>query len=152
MTKLTHFFFHTLPGGLIVTAVVIAAAITLYFHQPAEDDKYPGCMIYAVTGLHCPGCGGTRGTHELLHGHVGQALDYNLFTTTFAIFLGYFLLAKGARRLRIPFPLPKYNHKIMVGYLVLMGLFVVLRNIPVAPFNWLAPNRSPVYEHHNKWK
>ena len=152
MHALTRFFFHTLPGQIITVATVLSACIALYFYEPNEQDKFLGCMINSATGLHCPGCGATRGTHELLHGHLGQALDYNLFSTTFLLFLGYFFVGKGLRALKVPFPMPRYNHKIVISYLILMGVFVILRNIPVEPFNWLAPNNSPFYEHHNLWK
>lgn len=39
------------------------------FHMP--------CLFHALTGLYCPGCGGTRALVYLLHGQVGQSLIYH---------------------------------------------------------------------------
>src|SRR6185503_13011425 len=63
-------------GGALVGAAAFVAT-----HDPgAAGARYPGCIFHQMTGLWCPGCGLTRGTYELLHGHVGAALGYNLFT------------------------------------------------------------------------
>ena len=40
---------------------------------------FPRCPIKFLTGFSCPGCGGQRATHALLHGNVGEALSYNYF-------------------------------------------------------------------------
>jgi hypothetical protein len=152
MDKINRFFFHTRPGQLIIAGSVIIACVILYFHKPAEDDKYPSCLIYASTGLHCPGCGGIRGTHELLHGHLGQALDYNILSTTLLLFLGYMFLATQANRiLKTRIPIPRHSPRLITAYLILVGVFVILRNIPVEPLSWLAPNISPFYPEHNRW-
>lgn len=152
MDKINQFFFHTRPGQFIIAGGVIMACVVLYFHKPADDDMYPSCLIYASTGLHCPGCGGTRGTHELLHGHIGQALDYNLFSTTLLLFLGYLFVAKQSNRLfKIRIPMVKHSQRLIYAYLILVGLFTILRNIPVEPLSWLAPDVSHFYPSHNKW-
>jgi hypothetical protein len=63
-------------GGAIALAAIIAAAL-LYFFNPVEHAFYPRCMFHVVTGLDCPGCGGLRATHQLLHGNVRTALQLN---------------------------------------------------------------------------
>lgn len=35
------------------------------------------CLFRCVTGLYCPGCGGTRALGYLLHGHIGKSLWYH---------------------------------------------------------------------------
>ena len=50
----------------------LAGVCALYFMDPARHEIYP-CMFHATTGLNCPGCGGLRATHQLLHGHLGAA-------------------------------------------------------------------------------
>lgn len=39
------------------------------FHAP--------CVFHMVTGLYCPGCGGTRAVKYLLHGQVLMSLRYH---------------------------------------------------------------------------
>lgn len=57
-------------GGLLVGGV-------LYAVDPAQHQIYPVCWFYATTGLQCPGCGGLRATHQLLHGHLAAAWALN---------------------------------------------------------------------------
>lgn len=37
----------------------------------------PPCVFHSLTGLYCPGCGGTRAVRYLLHGQLGKSLFYN---------------------------------------------------------------------------
>lgn len=37
----------------------------------------PICSFYLVTGFRCPGCGGLRAAHALLHGDIAGAWKYN---------------------------------------------------------------------------
>lgn len=39
------------------------------FHMP--------CIFHFLTGLYCPGCGGTRSILYLLHGQIGLSLQYH---------------------------------------------------------------------------
>lgn len=50
----------------------------------------PPCAIYTLTGIYCPGCGGTRATEALLHGHVLHSLWYHpLVLYTAVMFVGF---------------------------------------------------------------
>ena len=57
----------------------LAAAVLLFFFNPAEHAFYPRCPLHAVTGLDCPVCGGLRAAHLLLHGQVRDAFALNPF-------------------------------------------------------------------------
>jgi len=57
-------------AGLIVASI-------LYAFDPASHGFYPRCWLYATTGWQCPGCGGLRATHSLLHGQLGDAFRFN---------------------------------------------------------------------------
>lgn len=35
------------------------------------------CLFHLLTGLYCPGCGGTRALSYLLHGQVGRSVVYH---------------------------------------------------------------------------
>ena len=64
-----------------------AALAVLYVFPPSENRFYPRCPFYALTHWLCPGCGGTRALHELLHLHLGRALGYNALVTVLAPFV-----------------------------------------------------------------
>ena len=72
-------------GGLIVA---------LFLFDPAAGGLYPICMFHRLTGLQCPGCGGLRATHQLLHGHVVRAFHLNPFFVAALIPAGLFLSAR----------------------------------------------------------
>jgi hypothetical protein len=56
--------------------VSLALAI-VYLFDPARYSFYPPCVFRALTGLQCPGCGGTRAVYALLHGDVAAAWALN---------------------------------------------------------------------------
>jgi hypothetical protein len=58
-------------------AAAAACALVLYFFNPSQSAFYPRCFFKMATGLDCPGCGGLRATHQLLHGHVREAFVLN---------------------------------------------------------------------------
>ena len=56
-----------------------AGAWVVYAFPPQAHSFYPPCTFREMTGLLCPGCGSTRALHQLLHGHIGEALRLNPF-------------------------------------------------------------------------
>jgi len=62
---------------LLVGFALVASALLLYFFNPTQVGFYPKCMFHAWTGLDCPGCGGLRAAHQLLHGHFAAAFRFN---------------------------------------------------------------------------
>ena len=54
-----------------------AAATVLFLFDPGQHGFYPRCGFHALTGWDCPGCGGLRAAHQLLHGHVAAAWALN---------------------------------------------------------------------------
>ena len=105
--------------------------------DPEGGGPYPLCPSRLVLGIDCPGCGGLRGTHDLLHGHVLQALDHNLllpFTLGLMAFaFGRWLLPLVGRPARPLHPPPWA----VVAALVVVVAFTVLRNLPVPALAWL---------------
>ncbi len=55
----------------------VAGAAILYWFDPARAGFYPVCFFHQTTGLLCPGCGGLRAMHQLLHGHWAAAFALN---------------------------------------------------------------------------
>src|ERR1039458_2298384 len=64
--------------AVIVLAMAAAGIAGLvFFFNPAAYSFYPVCQFHRLTGLNCPGCGGTRALYALLHGHLATALRDN---------------------------------------------------------------------------
>jgi len=58
----------------------LGACVVLAVRDPNASGSYGFCPFKVATGgLDCPGCGMMRGTHALLRGDVGRALDHNVF-------------------------------------------------------------------------
>ena len=62
--------------GLGIVAALIGAA-ALFLFDPSQYGFYPRCFFKMASGLDCPGCGGLRATHQLLHGDIRAAFALN---------------------------------------------------------------------------
>jgi Protein of unknown function (DUF2752) len=122
-------------GGLVFQALLafggLATLIVLFAVNPARHQIYPECWLYATTGLQCPGCGGLRATHQLLHGQLAAAWALNPLAVLVAPLLGWFgvdswLKLAGHRGLSRSAPRP---FLIWLALAVVL-LFGVVRNLP----------------------
>ena len=120
-----------------LVAAVLGSGAVLFFFDPAQHGFYPICLFHALTGWNCPGCGGTRAAHELLHGHLLRALHDNaLFVLALAALAigGGRLLVQRTRPRPVTWTVPA---GVWWGLLMVTLLFTVMRNLPV--FAWLSP-------------
>ena len=62
---------------IVIGGFAVAGLAVLYAFDPATSRFYPPCAFHSLTGLQCPGCGGTRALHQLLHGNVRAAFQLN---------------------------------------------------------------------------
>jgi hypothetical protein len=116
---------------LIGLAAGLAAAAGLFFFDPSQHAFYPRCFFKMMTGLDCPGCGGLRATHQLLHGHIRAAFALNpLFIAAIpvaAFFSFRALFERITRRTSRRF----LSHTTAVWICgILVIVFGVLRNLP----------------------
>lgn len=129
------------PAGLFIAAAlglaVLGGCAVVFFFNPSTHGFYPVCVFHELTGLNCPGCGGTRSLYALLHGHLELAMKDNaLFVLlTPAAALRYTWLAgrKMAGRPAGSF----FTPAILWGLLVVAVVFAVARNLPW--FSFLSP-------------
>lgn len=130
-----------LARHFLLAALAAAVLVVYYVFDPSMNGAGLPCMFNKITGWYCPGCGGQRALHALLHGRLAHALSYNLL----AVILGagliafsiYELLSKGQTR-------GKSTRRKRLGsvwwYLAAMALvFGICRNLPWPPFSYLAP-------------
>jgi hypothetical protein len=108
----------------------------LYFFPPGSVWFYPQCIFHKITGLNCPGCGGLRATHQLLHGHLKAAFALNPLVFILAPGLVWFGLAQlwragTGRELAHPF-----KHRAWIwGLLIAVVTFGIVRNLPIPLFH-----------------
>jgi len=130
----------SLGRGILLGLLAVAAVVLIWLLDPRQS-AWPMCALYRITGLHCPGCGATRATHQLLHGELVSALRYNAFWVL-ALPVAFYAAVSETRRLTKGRPLPGdlvRNRWFWVGLISVALLFGVLRNVPVYPFVLLAP-------------
>lgn len=109
---------------LALGAIALGAVVML----SGSADSPIKCPVHALTGLHCPGCGGQRAVQELLEGDLLGALGQNALMFTAPVFIALLPLSKSRRWLEY----------IIIGSAGVLTLaFVVFRNQPGSP---LAPN------------
>ena len=119
----------------LVWTTLVAGATYLFIFEPGKSGFFPACPFRALTGFTCPGCGGTRGLHCLLHGDVVAAFEFNPLLILSLPFFLYALVrytnaAVRGRPLKWNQPDAKY---IWMLFAVILS-FWVFRNTPFYPF------------------
>ena len=119
-------------GGLAL------ATLALHLRDPHQHASWGLCPS-AVMGVYCPGCGGLRAVNDLTNGHIGAALSSNLVVTLMVpvavVVLGIWATDRWQGRSR-----HLSWHRLRrgaYGFLFVLAVFTVLRNIPIG--SWLAP-------------
>ncbi len=124
-------------GWAVLGGAGLAGAALLFAFDPLHAGIYPVCWFHKFTGWACPGCGGLRALHQLLHGHLAEAFRYHpllvaLLPLSLAWAAGDTRRARSGRR---PLSLrPGLWWCLLAGIL----LFTIARNLPVAPFSYFA--------------
>ena len=124
-------------AGVVLGVAALGAGAVVFFFNPVTHGFYPVCMFHQLTGLYCPGCGGTRSAYALLHGNIALALKDN------ALFV-IVLAAAGARGIwfaaKTIWRQPVGNFVpvgVLWAALSIAAVFTVLRNLPA--FAFLSP-------------
>jgi len=129
------------PGFQLALAISVAAATgvgaLLFLFNPAEHAFYPQCFFHQATGLHCPGCGGLRAVHQLLHGHLLAALHLNVLAVLSLPLFAGLLGREFAGRRRAIGAHPFVSAGLVWCFVGLLLVFTVLRNLTA--FAFLAP-------------
>lgn len=119
-----------------VATVAAVACVVLAVSDPRQNSFYPRCPFRAVTGRACAGCGITRGLHQLLTGHPVAALRLNLLMVVLVPASLYGYAAWALPRWRGPkLPTIRLTSRNIIGGIVVLLLFTLLRNLPWEPFS-----------------
>jgi hypothetical protein len=128
-----------LLGGAILVTLGVLLATALFFYDPAVHRFYPQCVLYRTTGILCPGCGGLRAVHHLLHGEIESALRFNALLVLFLPFAA--VLAVRAWLIgRSPNPVrTRVPTALIWCVLAITAVFGLFRNTPFAHAMGLVP-------------
>lgn len=127
--------FWLLSGGGVLAGAML---IVLYIYNPARVHLLPPCFLYSTTGLYCPGCGGTRAMHQLLHGNLAMSLRCNVLLL---IILPWLLFLIGRSNGWWPVVMKNlWLERLLIwGVVGLMLVYGLARNLPLWPRDWLPP-------------
>ena len=119
---------------LAVGGVFGVVFVLLFLFNPARHSFYPFCAFHRMTGLQCPGCGGLRAVHHLLHGEVWTAFRFNPLVVLAVPFAVWFLAWHWRRGPQSE----SVSHRRQarwgwVAFVVLM-VFWIVRNLPLEMF------------------
>ena len=140
--------------ALVASAAIVLAVAALSLvsaFPPTQFNFYPKCMMYQWTGLHCPGCGGTRAVHELSQGRFLDAIQMNALVILFLpLLMAALVWQYFAHDQKKPFLQLVTGPKSAWAIAILVIGFGALRNIPIAPFSWLAPKNQTQSQSQNQ--
>lgn len=119
----------------------IALLILYYTINPSTVNFLPKCPLYLTTGFYCPGCGSQRATHYLLNLNFIAVAKQNVLYILGLLFIAYHFLIIAYNYI---FKKNIYNYiyhpKTPIIVLIIVVIFWIIRNIPMVPFQILAPH------------
>lgn len=115
--------------GALGTGAVLAGALAYIGIGDPHSPKFafPACPFHALTGLYCPGCGGLRMTHDLLHGDLAAAVVDNVFLLVGLPALAAWCVVRWRQGK------PMMNAPALVLVIVAALTWTVVRNLPGFP-------------------
>lgn len=125
------------PIGVAVAAGLMCGAV--WMGDPTTPGgPIPVCPTKALFGIDCPGCGSLRMVYSLLHGDLVGAVRYNAVGLVAVALLVWAYLAWTYGRV-VGRRITSWQHQRWAAAvtLVVVTVWFVVRNIPVAPFTEL---------------
>ncbi len=127
---LSHFRNKRSYFWLLSFAAVPAIIALFVFFRYGNFQHIPPCRLHLLTGLYCPACGSLRALHLLVNGQFMGAFRMNPLLIVSLPLIGFLAFFK---------PRGIYLQWVIWGGLTLLLAFSIARNIPVWPFELLAP-------------
>lgn len=126
-------------GPAAIALCFAGAAAVVLVSDPTDRgaNQMETCLVKLTTGLDCPGCGATRALYYLLHGNIPQAARHHAVAVFAAPFLVWAYFAWAIARITgRQIPAPQLSARAVSIFLGVWAAFMVLRNLPWAPFTW----------------
>jgi len=126
-----------LLNSTLVVSFLGSIFVIYYFFNPSDHSFFLACPFKYATGYDCPGCGSQRAMHQLAHGNIANAFEFNPLMVLSIPLVLYGFGVKAWNYLRSTDYRIKlfYNNFFIYTYFIVVLLFWVLRNTTVAPFN-----------------
>jgi hypothetical protein len=126
------------PAAIAVCFAGGASLVWAIDPTTTSADYMSTCIVKMTTGLDCPGCGGTRAFYYLMHGNVPEAARHHVMAVFAAPFLVWLYVAWSVKHIwGRQIPVPRVTTKAIGIYLAAWFVFMVVRNLPFAPFTSL---------------
>ncbi len=125
---------------IVVIGAALALTVAMIFGLTPMGNTV--CLFHALTGWHCPGCGGTRAVRALIHGRWTEALHQHALFVLLLPAAAYACLSFACRKSfgrHLPGGQWFERPHPYLGLIVLAAVFFVARNLPWPPFDMLAP-------------
>ena len=94
--KLDKYFYIT---GWIVIVLITVLVMIVKINGIGILHKMPPCAFNKVTGLYCPGCGGTRATIALFRGQIIRSFRFHPFVLYGSVVGGWFMISQTIQRI-----------------------------------------------------
>lgn len=115
--------------NIYIIGIIAIVGLIYFFYNPVDNNLFPKCPFYCLTGLKCPGCGSQRAIHYLLHLDLSRAFKYNallILSLPIVVVLGYVELN---RRKYPNLYLKIHNVRFIWGYFITTISWWIVRNI-----------------------
>lgn len=117
----------------ITTAFLFTGVLLLfYLFDPSTFSIFPSCYFKKLTGFDCPGCGGQRALHDLLHFRFTEAVNHNVLMVAGSPVLAFVTLNA------FFFEKKKFfKPKVLWIICATVVTFWIVRNLPIDALEWL---------------
>lgn len=133
----------TRPAWLAPLALLACFGLSVAYvdhFNPTTGEPGPtgGCAFKTLTGLDCPGCGGTRAFYYLVHGNLPEAARNHVIAVFAAPFLVYMYVSWSVNRIfGTKLPRLRISPATLGAFMGAWLAFAILRDLPWAPFTHL---------------
>lgn len=118
---------HLYVYGLIIGVALAMTYVALSFWPLSGFNN--SCPFRALTGLYCPGCGGTRSIQFFFHGDLYHSLIYNPGALWLILITMAFYLSQSLHILTLgKIPGLKYHSSYLLVLVVLLVVNVIIKN------------------------
>ncbi len=117
--------------GWAVAVLFAAGYAAVSLLRIPMEKLVPPCMLRTITGLYCPGCGGTRAVIALLHGDILYSLYCHPAVPYGAAMFAWFLFSNTVQRIsrdRIHIGM-RYRHIYTAAAVALIAASMIFHNI-----------------------